>query len=95
MYDLETQTREDRRFFPRAMTLSFFVGNISHHFPIFHKVHTNTVFDYIFYATRERFIRLIEKMVRSRLALDTHAKPACIDEALRISLSQYGPYRSR
>ncbi|KAG4221996.1 hypothetical protein PC116_g29528 [Phytophthora cactorum] len=74
-YDLETQTREDNRFFPRAMTLSFFVGNISHHFPIFHKVHTNMVFDYIFYATRERFIRLIEKMVRSRLALDTHAKP--------------------
>ncbi|KAI0849729.1 cytochrome P450 [Daldinia vernicosa] len=74
-YDLETQTSEGHRFFPKAMTLSFFVSNISHHFPIFHKVHTNMVFDYIFYATRERFIRVIEKMVRSRLALDTHAKP--------------------
>lgn len=74
-YDLATQTREENRFFSRALSVSFFVGNISHHFPAFHKVHTNMVFDYIFYATRERFIRLVEKMVQSRLALETHAKP--------------------
>lgn len=74
-YDLATQTKEENRFFARALTLSFFVGNISHHFPAFHKVHTNMVFDYIFYKTRERFVRLVEKMVQSRLALDVHAKP--------------------
>lgn len=74
-YDISTQTSEENRFFAKAMTMSFFVGNISHHLPAFHKVHTNRIFDYIFYATRERFIRLLEKMVRSRLALDTHAKP--------------------
>ncbi|KUI74337.1 Isotrichodermin C-15 hydroxylase [Cytospora mali] len=73
-YDLATQTSEENRFFARSMTVSFYVGNISHHFPAFHKVHTNRVFDTIFYETREKFIRLLEKMVRSRLALDTHAK---------------------
>lgn len=57
------------------MTMGFFVSNISQHFPIFHKVHTNWVFDYIFYETREKFSRLLETMVRSRLALDTHAVP--------------------
>ncbi|ROW08224.1 hypothetical protein VMCG_03327 [Cytospora schulzeri] len=74
-YDLATQWSEENRFFARAMTVSFYVGNISHHFPAFHKVHTNRVFDTIFYETREKFMRLLEKMVRSRLALDTHAKP--------------------
>lgn len=74
-YDLATQTREENRFLPRSMTLSFFVGNISHHFPAFYKVHTNWVFDYLFYETREKFSRLLEKMVKSRLALDTHAVP--------------------
>lgn len=74
-YDLATQTSEENRFFSRALSVSFFLGNISHHFPAFHKVHTNMVFDYIFYATRERFTRLVEKMVQSRLALETHAKP--------------------
>lgn len=74
-YDLATQTSTDNRFLPSSMTLSFFVGNISHHFPVFYKVHTNWVFDYLFYETREKFSRLLEKMVRSRLALDTHAVP--------------------
>ncbi|KUI63048.1 Isotrichodermin C-15 hydroxylase [Cytospora mali] len=73
-YDLATQTSEENRFFVRSMTVSFYVGNISHHFPAFHKVHTNRAFVTIFYETREKFIRLLEKMVRSRLALDTHAK---------------------
>ncbi|KAK8127179.1 Isotrichodermin C-15 hydroxylase [Apiospora sp. TS-2023a] len=74
-YDLATQTSEENRFLPRSMTLSFFVGNISHHFPAFYRVHTNWVFDYLLYETREKFSRLLEKMVRSRLALDTHAVP--------------------
>ncbi|KAI1771055.1 cytochrome P450 [Hypoxylon cercidicola] len=74
-FDLATQTSEENRFFAQAMALSFYVGNISHHFPLFHKVHTNRIFDYIFYETREKFTRLLEKMVRSRLGLDTHAKP--------------------
>ncbi|KAK8079374.1 Isotrichodermin C-15 hydroxylase [Apiospora hydei] len=74
-YDLSTQTSEENRLLPRSMTLSFFVGNISHHFPSFYRVHTNWVFDYIFYETREKFSRLLEKMVKSRLALDTHAAP--------------------
>ncbi|KAK8059084.1 cytochrome P450, partial [Apiospora saccharicola] len=74
-YDLATQTSEENRFLPRSMTLSFFVGNISHHFPAFYRVHTNWVFDYLLYETREKFSRLLEKMVKSRLALDTHAVP--------------------
>ncbi|KAI1818917.1 cytochrome P450 [Xylaria intraflava] len=74
-YDLNTQTSEENRFFARAMSLSSFVSNISLHFPAFHKVHRNWIFDYIFWETREKFIRLLEKMVDSRLALDTHAKP--------------------
>ncbi|KAI0116555.1 cytochrome P450 [Nemania sp. FL0031] len=74
-YDLNTQTSEENRFFSRALTIGFFVSNISLHFPPFHKVHTNRVFDYIFWEVREKFTRFLEKMVASRLALDTHAKP--------------------
>lgn len=74
-YDLGTQVSDENQFFARSISLSFFVGNISHHFPAFHKVHTNTIFDHLFYAIREKFIRLLEKMVKSRLALDTHEKP--------------------
>ncbi|KAI1124429.1 cytochrome P450 [Nemania abortiva] len=74
-YDLDTQTSEENRFFTRALSLGFFVSNISLHFPAFHKVHTNSVFDYIFWETREKFTRLLEKMVQSRLALDAHALP--------------------
>ncbi|KAK7957356.1 cytochrome P450 [Apiospora aurea] len=74
-YDLFTQTSEENQVLPRSMTLSFFVGDISHYFPSFYRVHTNWVFDYIFYETREKFSRLLEKMVKSRLALDTHAVP--------------------
>ncbi|KAI2630815.1 hypothetical protein GGR54DRAFT_171540 [Hypoxylon sp. NC1633] len=32
-YDPATQTSEENRFLPKSMALSFFVGNISHHFP--------------------------------------------------------------
>lgn len=74
-YDLAMQTKEENHFFARAMALNFFVGNISHHFPAFHKVHTRKVLDYIFYTTREKIICLLEKMIRSCLAMDTHAKP--------------------
>jgi cytochrome P450 len=74
-YDMRTQTTEDNRFFMDAMSLSFYVGNISHHFPLFHKVHTNRIFDYALYEKREKFVRLLEKMVQSRLSLETHAKP--------------------
>ncbi|KAI0868739.1 cytochrome P450 [Hypoxylon argillaceum] len=74
-YDLDTQTSETNHFFAKALTLGFFVSNISLHFPAFHKVHTNRVFDYVFWEAREKFTRLLETMVRSRLAVDTHAKP--------------------
>ncbi|KAI1414071.1 cytochrome P450 [Hypoxylon sp. FL1857] len=74
-YDLGTQTTEENRFFAKAMMVSFFVGNITHHIPAFYSIHTSKLFDNIFYETREKFTRLLEKMVRSRLALDTHAKP--------------------
>ncbi|KAI1767878.1 cytochrome P450 [Hypoxylon sp. FL1150] len=72
---LQTQTSEANRSFMQAMTLSFYVGKISHHFPAFRKVHTNRVFDHVFYETRVKFTCLLEEMVRSRLALDVHAKP--------------------
>ncbi len=74
-YDLETQTSEENRYFLRAMAVSLFAGNISHHFPSFHKLYNNKLFDYILYETRERFTCLIENMVQSRLTLDTHARP--------------------
>ncbi|KAI0200231.1 cytochrome P450 [Astrocystis sublimbata] len=74
-YDLNTQTSEGNRFFAKALTVGFFVSNISLHFPPFQKVHGNRVFDYLLWETRERFSRLLEKMVTTRLALDTHAVP--------------------
>ncbi|KAK6836176.1 cytochrome P450 [Apiospora arundinis] len=74
-YELATQTREENRFLPKFMKFSFFLASITHHIPPFYRVHTNWVFDYIFYNTREKFNRLLTKMVRSRLAMDTHAVP--------------------
>ncbi|KAI1176127.1 cytochrome P450 [Nemania sp. FL0916] len=90
-YDLRTQTSAENRFFPRALTVSFFVSNISLHLPPFHKVHTNRVFDYLLWETRERFTRLLERMVGARLALPTHAVPdlfSFVAEGLPAEASQ-------
>ncbi|KAI1505977.1 hypothetical protein F5X99DRAFT_404523 [Biscogniauxia marginata] len=45
---------EENRLFARTMTASFFVDNISHHFPASYKVHTNGAFNYVLYTTQER-----------------------------------------
>ncbi|KAI0150549.1 cytochrome P450 [Xylariaceae sp. FL1272] len=74
-YELDTQTSEENRFYSRALTVGFFVSNISLYFLPFHELHTNRVFDYLMWQARERFTRLLENMVDFRLALDTHARP--------------------
>ena len=74
-YDLGLQTSEENRVVPKAFSDNMFIGNIGHHLPPFSHLHRNQLFDYLVYTTREKFSRLLEKMVRHRLALDTHALP--------------------
>ncbi|KAK0634894.1 cytochrome P450 [Bombardia bombarda] len=74
-YDLGVQTREDNRFIMKAMYFGNFRGNIFHHLPGLSKLYINRIFDYVFYEAREKYWRLVETMIKSRVTLDRHAKP--------------------
>ena len=73
-YDLGTMTREDNRFMLTGMTFGNWRGNVYMHMPFLASLYLKKPFDYLFYKARERYWRLVEKMLRSRMAMDTHAK---------------------
>ncbi|KAL2211455.1 cytochrome P450 [Sarocladium strictum] len=74
-YDLETQTTDENRILPELFAANFYVGNIWIHFPFFRSIHNNRIFGAMFPGMREQLSRLLEKMIRFRLSLNTHARP--------------------
>ncbi|KAI1170037.1 cytochrome P450 [Nemania sp. FL0916] len=73
-YDLHVQTREDNRFMLKGMTFGNFRGNVYQHFPFLSKFYIDTIGDKVFYEARERYFRLLEKMISTRVAQDKNAK---------------------
>lgn len=73
-YDLHIQTRDDNRFIMKAMTFGNFRGNVYQHFPFLSKFYIDKMGDKVFYEAREKYFRLIDKMISSRVAQDKNAK---------------------
>ncbi|TRX91633.1 hypothetical protein FHL15_007415 [Xylaria flabelliformis] len=73
-YDLHIQTKEDNRFMMKGMTFGNFRGNVYQHFPLLSKLYIDKIGDKVFYEARERYFRLLEKMISSRVAQDKGAK---------------------
>ncbi|KAI1100847.1 cytochrome P450 [Jackrogersella minutella] len=73
-YDLRVQTEEENRFIMKALTFGNFRSNIYLQLPILTKLYVNKIFDYIFYEAREKYYRLLETMIRTRLAQEKQAK---------------------
>ncbi|KAI0487709.1 cytochrome P450 [Xylaria cf. heliscus] len=73
-YDLDIQTKEDNRFMMKGMTFGNYRGNVYQHFPLLSKLYIDKIGDKVFYEARERYFRLLEKMVKSRTSQDKNAK---------------------
>ncbi|ROW10230.1 hypothetical protein VMCG_01962 [Cytospora schulzeri] len=74
-YDLAVQKREDNRYIMGAMYFGSLRGNIFHHLFFLSKLYVSKFFDWAFYEVREKYWRLMENMIKSRMAEDKHAKP--------------------
>ncbi|KAI1128601.1 cytochrome P450 [Nemania abortiva] len=73
-YDLHIQTKEDNRFIMKSMTFGNFRGNVYQHFPLLSKMYIDKIGDKVFYDARERYFRLLDKMISSRMAQGRDAK---------------------
>ncbi|KAI1816992.1 cytochrome P450 [Poronia punctata] len=67
-YDLSTQTREENRFMSRSLGFGLHRGNVWHYLYFLNRFWVDGVFDHVFYGFRERYFRLLEKMITSRVA---------------------------
>ncbi|KAI0140502.1 cytochrome P450 [Xylariaceae sp. FL1272] len=66
-YDLEAQVKEDNRFVSKALAFGLYRGNIWHHVFFLSKLYVDKIFDRIFFESREKYLRLLEKMIKNRL----------------------------
>ncbi|KAJ2988952.1 hypothetical protein NUW58_g3714 [Xylaria curta] len=73
-YDLDIQTKEDNRFMMKGMTFGNYRGNVYQHFPLLSELYIDKIGDKVFYEAREKYFRLLEKMITSRTAEDKDAK---------------------
>ncbi|KAI0098885.1 cytochrome P450 [Nemania sp. FL0031] len=70
-YHLDTQTKEDNRFVSKALTFGLYRGNIWHHVFYLSKFYFDKVFDRLFFEAREKYHRLLDHMINSRIARGT------------------------
>ncbi|KAI1881132.1 hypothetical protein JX265_001372 [Neoarthrinium moseri] len=66
-YHLRTQTSNENRFVHKALASGLYRGNVWHQVFFLSKLYLDKIFDRIF-DYRARYLRLLEKMVKSRLA---------------------------
>ncbi|KAI0862067.1 cytochrome P450 [Xylaria cubensis] len=67
-YHLETQTKEENRFVVDAIAFGLYRSNILHHIYYLSTLLLHKVTDTIIFHYRERYWRLLEKMIESRVA---------------------------
>ncbi|KAI0395145.1 cytochrome P450 [Xylariaceae sp. FL0594] len=67
-YDLKAQTREENRFVSKALAFGLYRENIWHHVFFLSKLYFDKIFDRVFFESREKYLRLLEKMIKSRLS---------------------------
>ena len=58
----------------KGMTFGNYWGNVYQHFPLLSKLYIDKIRDKVFYEARERYFKLLEKMISSRVALEKDAK---------------------
>lgn len=74
-YDLRMQTEDENRFVMHAMTISGYRGNILHQFPSWlASLYNDDITDIIFGNARQRYWRLLQGIISSRVAQEKHAK---------------------
>ncbi|KAI0141770.1 cytochrome P450 [Xylariaceae sp. FL1272] len=73
-YDLNIQTTEDNHFVLKGMTFGNFRGNVYQHLPSLSKLYIDKIGDRVFYEARERYFRLMDKMISSRVSQEKDAK---------------------
>jgi cytochrome P450 len=67
-YDLATQTNENNRFLSKALGFGLYRANVWHHLFFLSKLWVHLTMDWILYESREKFSKLVEDMIRSRIA---------------------------
>ncbi|XXG96064.1 hypothetical protein Hte_002341 [Hypoxylon texense] len=70
-YPLETQTSETNRFVLKALGFGLYRGNIWHHLFFLSKLYVDKIFDWVFFEAREKYLRLLEKMIKTRVGQGT------------------------
>ncbi|OTB19780.1 hypothetical protein K445DRAFT_150069 [Daldinia sp. EC12] len=73
-YPLDTQTKKENRFVPKALAFGLYRGNIWHHMYFLSRLWVHGVFDWIFFESREKYTRLLDKMIRSRVVRDPNSE---------------------
>ncbi|KAI1335013.1 cytochrome P450 [Xylariaceae sp. FL0016] len=74
-YPFSTQTIEDNRFMFRAFELSSWKGNVFMQFPpLRNLLRVHLLYSHFNIGIRERFMRLVEKMIQSRLGQDSGSR---------------------
>lgn len=67
-YPFDTQTKEENRFVSKALAFGLYRGNVWHHVYFLSRLWVYRVFDWVLFSAREKYSRLLEKMIRSRVA---------------------------
>ncbi|XXG99714.1 hypothetical protein Hte_006055 [Hypoxylon texense] len=73
-YDLRTLSDEQNRFITKAMAFGNYRGNVWQHMPWLSKLYVDKIADKVFYEVREKYWRLLDKMIATRMAQDKHAQ---------------------
>lgn len=72
-YDLELLTSEENRFIMNAIGFGHWRANVFYHVPWMAMIWPTKLLDYVFYEAREKYFRLIETMVQSRISKEKNA----------------------
>ncbi|KAM7223126.1 Cytochrome P450 [Rhypophila decipiens] len=72
--DLHMQTSEENRFIINGMQFGNYRGSLYMHYPILPKLYIGSVLDWVFYEKRERFFRLLERLIKARAALGQYGR---------------------
>ncbi|KAI1764575.1 cytochrome P450 [Hypoxylon sp. FL1150] len=73
-YDLRTLSDEQNRFITKAMAFGNYRGNVLQHIPWLSNLYIDNIANKVFYEAREKYFRLLDKMISTRMAQDKHAQ---------------------
>ncbi|KAI0975337.1 cytochrome P450 [Xylaria arbuscula] len=71
---LNVQTSDENRFVLKALTFGLFRGNVWYHVYYLSRLWADSLLDWVFYDSREKYSRLLHKMIQDRVARGANGK---------------------